>query len=307
MSSSEMKLWNVDPNVANAIATVASALVIMLWLAPIQDVWTGKSSIYKTKSTKNVATAFGYAAGFFNCLIWNMYAVTRLNIMGIPFGVNAAGFFLNLSFVMAFWWYAEGPKKRTFMIQFAVLTTFLILAITIWIVTGTNDDVGYIAATVNVLMFFGPLAAAGDVIKSRSASGMSFPPLLLTLFCSSAWFAYGVYIQVIPAIIPNAFGIVFGIMQITLYFWAKAQERKIASGDAPLDFEPMDFQIDSPGYMEGRESGELSTLGLFRLPVVVPVEKNPRNRSDDDSIGSTSLDSSDGAHALKSGNAIRPS
>ena len=75
-------------------------------------------------------------------------------------------------------------------------------------------------------MLFGPLAAAGKVVRMRSTQTMPFPPLVLTLLSSTIWCAYGVYIREIPVIIPNSLGILFGIIQISLWTWARQQELK---------------------------------------------------------------------------------
>jgi len=66
-----MAPWEADPAVTNTIALVGSVAVIGLWLAPVRDVWTSKDSVWATRSTANVATAFGYVAGLFNCVLWN--------------------------------------------------------------------------------------------------------------------------------------------------------------------------------------------------------------------------------------------
>jgi len=208
------------------IALSGSCAVILLWLAPVRDVWVAKNSIWATKSTERIATAFGYVAGLFNCILWNMYAVTRLNDMTVPFLVNLAGFFLNLSFVVCYWMFAVGKPRRDTKIQFSVLSAVTVFASFIWITTGSNESIGYIAAIVNVLMLFGPLAAANQVIKSRSTKGMPFPPLLLTLISSLIWFGYGLYIYNVPVMIPNGLGVIFGIVQISLFLWARRQEKK---------------------------------------------------------------------------------
>jgi solute carrier family 50 protein (sugar transporter) len=256
-----MAPWAVDPAVRNIIALVGSVAVTMLWLAPVRDVWRGKTSIWATKSTALVATAFGYVAGLFNCILWNMYAVTRLDNMTVPFLVNTAGFFLNLSFVVCYWMYASGKPKTDTRNQFAALFVVWLFAVFIWVSTGSNETVGYIAALVNILMLFGPLAAAGQVIKSRSTRGMPFPPLVLTFVSSFVWFFYGLYILEVPVMIPNGLGMVFGILQLSLYFWASRQEKKNSTvREDETGFEPIDSHANGSFL---RESSTAS-IGILR-------------------------------------------
>jgi len=86
-------------------------------------------------------------------------------------------------------------------------------------------------------VLFGPLAAAADIIRNRSSRGLSLLPLVMTLLASIIWCAYGVYIKEPPGVIPNALGIIFGILQISLYIWARKQEKKQISIEEDLDNE----------------------------------------------------------------------
>jgi len=197
-----------------------------------------------------------------------MYAITRLDTWTVPFLVNTAGFFLNLSFVICFWMFCAGRQKSEFKTQFGSLAVFWLLACFIWISTGSNDVVGYFAAFVNSLMYFGPLAAAGQVVRSRSVRGMPFAPLLMTLISSLVWCGYGIYLFNVPAMIPNGLGIIFGIVQISLYCWAKGQEGKSSrtvenSFDPEIavaeGFAPMTTSDDEA--IEVVDSGTLAKMG----------------------------------------------
>jgi len=240
---------------------VGSATAIVMWLAPVRDVWTAPYSIFKSKSTENVATSFGFVAGTFNCVLWNMFASTRLDTMLIPFIVNSAGFLLNVSFVICYFAYGEGKQRREVRNQMAVMLLTTGLAIGGWVHEGDNEVVGYFAAFVNILMLFGPLAAANQVIRQRSSKGMSLLPMLMTLLSATVWCLYGVYIKVIPSIIPNALGVLFGILQLALYGWAKGQDRKLLEQDT-LDEE---FQPVSGRPTSGSLRQRASSLGLHHV------------------------------------------
>jgi len=232
--------WEVDNRVANGIALLGSFTAIVMWMAPIRDVWTADYSIFKSRTTENVATAFGFVAGVFNCVLWNMFACTRLDTMLVPFIVNCIGLALNASFVFCYLAYGDSKDRRETRNQLLLMVLVTAIAIIAWVVEKDNEIVGYIAAFVNVLMLFGPLAAAGEVIRARSSKGLSLLPLLMTLISSCVWFSYGLYIKVIPSMIPNALGMIFGVLQLTLFFWARKQERKAIEADILGDeFEPV--------------------------------------------------------------------
>jgi len=218
--------WEINNLIANEIALVASFLTIVMWLAPVRDVWTASYSIYSTGTTDNVATGFGFVAGTFNCILWNLYAYNRLNTMLVPFVVNCVGFFLNISFVLCYFIYGSPKARRETRNQLIAMLIITGICVGIWIAQNSNNIVGYFAAFVNILMLFGPLAAAADVIRARSSRGLSLLPLVMTLVASLTWLAYGVYIKEIPAMIPNGLGVVFGIAQIILFAWARRVEKK---------------------------------------------------------------------------------
>jgi solute carrier family 50 protein (sugar transporter) len=222
--------WVIDSQVATYIALVASTLTIIMWLAPVRDVWTAPYSIFRAGNTENVATGFGFVAGTFNCILWNLYAYNKLDIMFVPFVVNTAGFFLNISFVLCYFCYGDSKARRETRNHLLAMLFVTAVAAGSWWAEGNNEPVGYFASFVNVLMLFGPLAAARDVIRSRSARGLSLLPLVMTLVASLVWCSYGVYIQNIPAIVPNGLGILFGILQLVLFAWAKNQEKKGLGG-----------------------------------------------------------------------------
>jgi len=231
--------WEIDTHIADYIALAGSVTVIVMWLAPVRDVWTAPYSVFKTGTTDNVATGFGFVAGTFNCILWDLYAYNRLNTMLVPFVVNCVGFLLNISFVLCYFTYGSRKARRETRNQLLFMLFITALAVGIWIMEGNNNAVGYFAAFVNTLMFFGPLAAAGDVIRSRNSRGLSLLPLVMTLVASMVWFAYGVYIREIPAMLPNGLGILFGIIQILLFVWVKGQEKKIGAQALNSEFEPI--------------------------------------------------------------------
>ena len=134
--------WEIDLRVANAIALVGSATAIIMWLAPVRDVWTAEYSIYKSKSAENVATSFGFVAGTFNCILWNMFASTRLDTMLVPFIVNSVGFLLNFSFVSCYYWYGELSERSEVRNQLLAMLFVTALAIIFWVVEKNNDIVG---------------------------------------------------------------------------------------------------------------------------------------------------------------------
>lgn len=225
-SSGPTPPWEINPNYVNALGLIGAFVGISLSIAPIRDVWTGKHSIFVTKSTTFVATGFPYVAAFYNCVLWVMYGATRWDVMMIPNISNSLGAMLNLSFALCYFTFAKGAVKATTVKEAFVFLPTVAIAIFSWVYTKNTDVVGYIAAVLSVLSYYAPLRGFGVLIRERSTTSIPFPPLLLTLLCSSVWFFFGLYILNIPMIIPNACGMVFGTIQLSLYAWAAKHERR---------------------------------------------------------------------------------
>jgi hypothetical protein len=134
--------WVIDNRIANGIALGGSAMAIIMWLAPVRDIWTAEYSVFRTRSTENVATGFGFVAGCFNCILWNMFASTRLDLMLVPFIVNSAGFLLNLSFSLCYYCYGDSKARRETCNQLMLMLFVTALAIIFWVVQQSNDVVG---------------------------------------------------------------------------------------------------------------------------------------------------------------------
>jgi hypothetical protein len=109
-------------------------------------------------------------------------------------------------------------------------------------------------------VLFGPLIAAGDVIRNRSSKGMSLCPMIMTLLSSMTWLSYGIYIKEISAMIPNALGVVFGILQLILFAWARRVERKTVGLDDDIIIDDA-FDPISAGMSSTVQRPRIASLG----------------------------------------------
>jgi hypothetical protein len=219
--------WTYDPVYLNLLGLIGSIAGLAMYSAPVRDIWLGKHSVWGSESIERVGSAFPYISAIFNCVLWQLYAISDPKKFIVPIFLNTAGFVLNTSFTWCWYRYADVVRRRLTRIQLGSFITYLIATLFIWGVSHNIEIIGYSAAVVNTIMAFSPLAVAQQVIRTRSVVGMPFLPLVLNFISSCVWFNYGLYICNIQAMIPNAFGIIFAIMQLSLYGWAKNQQHKI--------------------------------------------------------------------------------
>ncbi|MCO5595041.1 hypothetical protein L7F22_049078 [Adiantum nelumboides] len=93
----------------------------------------------------------------------------------------------------------------------------IVLTLTVLPVDRRALFVGTIAAVLNTAMYAAPLAAMKNVIETKSVESMPFLLSLCTLINSCLWAIYGILKKDPFIIVPNALGVVFGILQLTLY------------------------------------------------------------------------------------------
>ena len=251
--------WEINQVFLFFLGLVGAAISLALWMAPIQDVWTAPDSLWRSRTTKRVATPFPYIASIFNCILWSMFAMVAPSLFVVPLILNAAGLVLNTSFTACYWIVGDDNARwwiHAHIIAFTVLTA---ISAVLW-ATVSIQLVGVAAAIVNTLMLFGPLAAAKQVVKARSTKGFPFPPLVLTLVTSVVWFLYSGYICNVQGMIPNGLGVIFGIAQLCLWSWARRQERSASATVAPADLG------DVPPVRSGGMASQFGAVGAASGP-----------------------------------------
>lgn len=142
--------WPIDSNVANLISILGSCFTILMWLAPMKEIWFGKESVFKTKGEKHPSSSLSYVAGVATSFLWALYQATHLDTMLIAFFVNCLGTVLNVAFVGCFFVYVFGPTRITMKKETLVFSITIFLAILSWIITGTTDLLGYFAMLCNI-------------------------------------------------------------------------------------------------------------------------------------------------------------
>ncbi|MCO5581626.1 hypothetical protein L7F22_035515 [Adiantum nelumboides] len=138
--------------------------------------------------------------------------------------------------------YPAVSRVKMLIIISVILVSYgiiIVLTLTVLPVDRRSLFVGTIAAVLNTAMYAAPLAAMVtlmkshlvqcrmkinhfnlvNVIETKSVESMPFLLSLCTLINSCLWAIYGILKKDPFIIVPNALGVVFGIMQLTLYAW----------------------------------------------------------------------------------------
>ncbi|KAH9259525.1 hypothetical protein BASA81_001946 [Batrachochytrium salamandrivorans] len=91
---------------------LGSLAAMGLWIVPLQQVFSGKHSIYATRSSDKLATGFNLFAAVFNCLLWAVYVgMASGEIMWESLVVNLFGFGINLANSACYWKFAKNKQR----------------------------------------------------------------------------------------------------------------------------------------------------------------------------------------------------
>jgi solute carrier family 50 protein (sugar transporter) len=171
-----------------------------------------------------------YVASWATCALWIAYGVATPGRL-LPLMTNIFGFFMQSMYCrMCFVYSASDTHERIktrWLISggfglFVVATAFLLQ-----LSPGSRDLLngdsaatlllGICASVLNIFTYAGPLAAAGQVIKTHSVKFMPLSLTMMTLLCSVAWFMYAVYLRDFFIGIPNALGVILALLQVVVF------------------------------------------------------------------------------------------
>lgn len=205
--------WTRDPTTEAILGWVAVASTVGFLLAPFKDIW-GPTGVYRQGSTRNLATGLPYFATFFNCFEWTLFAGLNKPLLLQPLVINIFGSAVAFTYMMCYWYYS---RTRTDMIYAISGTAMVVGTSALYMFKGDPDVFGSVAAVSNILMYYAPLAALGEITRTQSVARMPLPPLVMTVIGGINWVNYGTYIGKPEIVVPNVFGIVFGVVQLAVY------------------------------------------------------------------------------------------
>jgi len=234
--------WDIDENTQNAIGIAATVLTLCFFLTPVKT-FIGIIQRGSTEGFRGEAFQFT----FFNCALWVLYSIFQGSRL-MPLIANSAGSVLAGVYIFLFARYlpkvngtnsGEAQPYTTpgrYICQFfgviivvAIMAVLMILPFFDFYVADEYFPAflfGLVADIFNVLMYGAPLTIMKQVILTRSVKYMPFLVSFFTVINSSCWLAYGFYIGDIWIFIPNASGLLLGIVQLILYaFYCRESER----------------------------------------------------------------------------------
>ncbi|KAL3701605.1 hypothetical protein R1sor_019627 [Riccia sorocarpa] len=203
------------------LGILGNCIAIALFASPLPTFWR----IFKKKDTENFS-GIPYVATLMNCLLWVLYGLPMVSKDALlVLTINVAGCAFEISYLILFLLYSPKKERRKVSKILVVCTTLyaVLVALSLTVVPKKTrkTEVGSLCVVFGVGMYVSPLSVMRLVIKTRSVQYM---PLLLCVFVflnSTIWTGYGILAKDVFIIIPNALGMLAGVLQLSLHviYW----------------------------------------------------------------------------------------
>lgn len=231
-------------------------LIIWLYSSPIPVLRT----IIREKTTGQFEV-LPYVLLVANCIVWVVLSLHMgLDEYYEPFTVNSYGLCLNSAAVLIYGMHiTEAEQMRKFKrLVPGILLPIVLLAALSFVNSGHSCEDpnswrcwwGKVCIVVNCALFVGPLAAFGQVWRTKSVQYMPLGPSVAGCVASINCSIYFSRLGDLNGLIPNVFGIVLSGVQIMFYFYIASrytqQQQSSEDGGNPQASLP-DVELSSAG------------------------------------------------------------
>ncbi|XP_068694130.1 sugar transporter SWEET1-like [Montipora foliosa] len=173
--------------------------------------------LIKTGSAENVPL-LPFVTTFLNCMVWASYGFVKGDEALIP--VNIIGMITQILYTLCFFMYCKDKGKEARTVVFAAIVSYFLY---LYVVHFLENDktrtrhLGFICIIFTITMQASPLATVAKVVKTRSTESMPFIFSFMMVLVSFLWLCYGTAVQDINIQVPNASGVVLGLIQLSLF------------------------------------------------------------------------------------------
>ena len=161
-----------------------------------------------------------------NRIVWgSVWILTerKIALLNSVLGVGVCDIFVFLYFYLYF--------NRTYLKTFISSVILIIIEggiLYLALLWGNHTALSYIAMVFNVMMFISPGQKIVRVIREKNYKLIPIYSTIINILCSSCWLGYGICINLITQIVPNALGLFFSILNTSawIYFFINRDKKK---------------------------------------------------------------------------------
>ena len=151
---------------------------------------------------------------FMNCILWADYGLVKNDFM--VYFANGIGGTITLVWITIYLIFL-GKKSIYLALGYNCgLIAVIVLIMIVFFILDYNIT-GYIAMIFNVLMYAAPGEKIYRVITTQDYKLIPIFSTIGGLACSLCWLMYGIYQNDWKLYVPNALGLLFAVLQVTVY------------------------------------------------------------------------------------------
>ena len=182
--------------------------------------------VFQTKENIEILPEGMLLCQLLNRLLWGSVWVLTKRI--IPLVNAGSGIIITTGFLILYiYLYFERNYYKTFLGFIALMCFELTISLGA-ILFGNVSFVSLAAMIFNVAMYIAPGQKIVRVIKEKNYKLIPIRSTIVSILCSGSWLFYGIAINLIPQIVPNAIGLFFSILNTLawIYFYINRIEKK---------------------------------------------------------------------------------
>ncbi len=189
------------------VGTIIATYFYLAPAVPFMQVLTGKLNY---KDSPGVLLIMS----FMNCILWADYGLVKNDFM--VYFANGIGGTITLVWITIYLIFL-GKKSIYLALGYNCgLIAVIVLIMIVFFILDYNIT-GYIAMIFNVLMYAAPGEKIYRVITTQDYKLIPIFSTIGGLACSLCWLMYGIYQNDWKLYVPNALGLLFAVLQVTVY------------------------------------------------------------------------------------------
>lgn len=200
-----------------------TTVLFLSWAATIATVGFFLSGIVtcqkiiRSGSTENVQL-LPFVTTFLNCMMWASYGILKGDAALVP--VNTIGMMTQVFYILCFFNYCKERGKEVKSVVYAAIIAFILY---MYLMHFIEEDVtrvahlGLMCIVFTITMQASPLAVVAKVVRTKSTESMPFVFSFMMVLLSFLWLCYGTVVNDINIQVPNASGVLLGLLQLSLF------------------------------------------------------------------------------------------
>ncbi|KAF8095421.1 hypothetical protein N665_0332s0005 [Sinapis alba] len=199
------------------VGVIGNVISVLVFLSPVEAFW----KIVKRRSTEEYE-CLPYICTLLGSSLWTYYGIVTPGEYLVS-TVNGFGVLAESIYLLIFLFFVPKPRfLKTITLVLALNILFPVIAI-----VGTrtafgdaktrSNSMGFICATLNIIMYGSPLSAIKTVVTTKSVKYMPFWLSFFLFLNGAIWGVYALLVHDVFLLVPNGMGFFLGTMQLLIY------------------------------------------------------------------------------------------